>query len=262
MGKSLSITKSRLPQVPSTSLIGRKQKSYLVHFGTQWLGIQSQMQDLSTVRSATPHRAVRGMFFLGGNGEGETRWQEGRYPFGGDWGKGVREVRTKVSLDEKILSSFNVFIYLYIYISNLLWILKLIYSQPMHWKHWKLLLKKSSTPKLPAGQQDNKLPIPFDGTSWDTFILLQQLSGGGNLWRILWLDSHCEAFLIVKKTPRYPEFGEATHIPIFLGQKTHVALICQSWNLPLLMWQSENWGCHSYWFLTISFFKSLKLPSD
>lgn len=65
--------------------------------------------------------------------EGETRWQEGGYPFGGDWGKGVRELRTKVSLDEKILRSFSAFIYItsmynvYVF-SNLLWILNLIYS--------------------------------------------------------------------------------------------------------------------------------------
>lgn len=67
---------------------------------------------------ATP-RGPRDFFFDGGgNGikEGETRWQEERYPFGGDWGKGVRELRTKVSLDEKILRPFNVFTYIYIYI--------------------------------------------------------------------------------------------------------------------------------------------------
>lgn len=103
---------------------------------------------------ATP-RGPRDFFFDGGgNGikEGETRWQEERYPFGGDWGKGVRELRTKVSLDEKILRPFNVFTYIYIsstynvYVfSNFLWILNLIYSQPM--------LSTNRHARRPVGQQ-------------------------------------------------------------------------------------------------------------
>ena len=183
-----------------------------------------------------------------------------------DWGKGA----PRFGLEEKILRSFNAFtcihIYIYYVYVKCICILELIMDFEFdllsaHAHALKKIIKKDWTcQEVSRTTSYSYLFMARAGlpSSFYNKFLVGVTCGGFRDWIPI-----VNPFWILKNTkvPRVLDSHNGHGSSFYWAAKLRFfALICQSWNLPLLMRQSENWGCHFfYWFLAISFFEPQKI---